>query len=266
PLPLRLAAAHRQGGAPRSGRMTELPPSLAKHPELDTWVRIDEVETVTVFSGKSEHGQGLRSMLARSGAEGLDVVLERVRVETADTAHGLDEGLTAGSTSTQESGAALRQAAAEARAHLLELAAAELGADPRELRVDDGTISVAGRATTYWRLLGGRRVGGGAAGPPRAERARGDRTAGTASPRGALTGVVSGTTRSLQDLSMPGMLPGRVVRPPSRTASLEDVDDARVRSLPGVLVVVRDGGFLGVVAEREEQALAGAAALASSAR
>src|SRR5262249_25782752 len=169
PPPLRVAAAHHQGGAPSGSRMTTLPPSLAKHPDLDTWVRLDDTGTVTVFSGKSEHGQGLRSMLARIGAEELDVALERMRVETADTAHGLDEGLTAGSTSTQESGAALRQAAAEARARLLELAAAELGADPHELRVDDGTISVARRATTYWRLLRGRRIRVGPARPPPAQ-------------------------------------------------------------------------------------------------
>jgi nicotinate dehydrogenase subunit B len=246
--------------------MTELPPSLAKHPELDTWVRIDDAETVTVFSGKSEHGQGLRSMLARIGAEELDVALERMRVETADTEHGLDEGLTAGSTSTQESGAALRQAAAEARARLLELAAAELGADLRELRVDDGTIAVAGRTTTYWQLLGGRTFGVRASGRALPKQSSEHRIVGNAGRRVDLTGIVTGTTRYLQDLALPGMLHGRVVRPPSRTARLEDVDDARVRSLPGVVAVARDGGFLGVVAEREEQALAGAAALASSAR
>jgi nicotinate dehydrogenase subunit B len=246
--------------------MSELPPSLAKHPELDTWVRIDDTETVTVFSGKSEHGQGLRSMLARIGAEELDVALERVRVETADTAHGLDEGLTAGSMSTQESGAALRQAAAEARARLLELAAAELGADPGELRVDDGTISGGGRATTYWRLLGGRTFGVRASGRARPKQSSEHRIVGGAGRRVDLTGIVTGTTRYLQDLSLPEMLHGRVVRPPSRTARLDDADDAHTRSLPGVVAVVRDGSFLGVVAEREEQALAGAAALASSAR
>jgi nicotinate dehydrogenase subunit B len=219
-----------------------------------------------VFSGKSEHGQGLRSMLARIGAEELDVALERMRVETADTEHGLDEGLTAGSTSTQESGAALRQAAAEARARLLELAAAELGADLRELRVDDGTIAVAGRTTTYWQLLGGRTFGVRASGRALPKQSSEHRIVGNAGRRVDLTGIVTGTTRYLQDLALPGMLHGRVVRPPSRTARLEDVDDARVRSLPGVVAVARDGGFLGVVAEREEQALAGAAALASSAR
>jgi nicotinate dehydrogenase subunit B len=246
--------------------VTALPPSLAKHPDLDTWVRIDDAGTVTVFSGKSEHGQGLRSMLARIGAEELDVALERVRVETADTAHGLDEGLTAGSTSTEQSGAALRQAAAEARAYLLELAAGELGADPADLRVEDGTIVAGGRTTTYWQLLGGRTFGVRASGRARPKPPAEHRIVGSAGRRVDLAGIVTGTARYLQDFSLPGMLHGRVVRPPSRSARLEQVGETRVRSLPGVVAVVRDGGFLGVVAEREEQALAAAAALASSAR
>ena len=246
--------------------MSSLPPSLAKHPELDTWVRIDEAETVTVFSGKSEHGQGLRSMLARIGAEELDVALERVRVETADTAHGLDEGLTAGSTSTQESGAALRQAAAEVRAHLLELAARELGSDPGELRVDDGAISAHGRTTTYWQLHGGMKFGLRASGRARPKPPTEHRVVGNAGRRVDLTGIVTGTARYLQDATVPGMLHGRVVRPPSRDARLLEADVERIRSLAGVVAVVRDGSFLGVVAEREEQALAAAAALASAAR
>jgi CO/xanthine dehydrogenase Mo-binding subunit len=243
-----------------------LPPSLEKHPSLDTWVRIDPAETVTVFSGKSEHGQGLRSTLARIGAEELDVALERVLVETADTAHGLDEGLTAGSTSTQESGAALRQAAAEARAHLLGLAAAELGVEAGELRVEDGTISAGGQATSYWQLLGGKPFGVHATGRVAPKPPAEHRIVGRAGPRVDLVPIVTGTARYLQDLSLPGMLHGRVVRPPSRGARLESVDEVRARSVTGVVAVVRDGGFIGVLAEREEQALAAAAALSASAR
>lgn len=246
--------------------MKGLPPSLEKHPELDTWVRVDEADTVTVFSGKSEHGQGLRSTLARIGADELDLSLERVRVETADTAHGLDEGLTAGSTSTQESGAALRQAAAEARAHLLGLAAAELGVDAERLSVDDGTISGGGRTTTYWQLLGGRRFGVRATGRAVPKAPGEHRIVGRDGRRIDLAGIVTGTTRYLQDLALPGMLHGRVVRPPSGSARLESVDEERARSLSGVVGVVRDGSFLGVVAEREEQALAAAAALGATAR
>jgi CO/xanthine dehydrogenase Mo-binding subunit len=246
--------------------VSALPTSLEKHPLLDTWVRIDPAETVTVFSGKSEHGQGLRSMLARIGAEELDVALERVRVATADTAHGLDEGLTAGSTSTQESGAALRQAAAEARAHLLGLAAAELGVDVCELRVEDGTIAARDRTTSYWQLLGGKRFGVRATGRVATKPPSEHRIVGREARRIDLVPIVTGTARYLQDLSTPGMLHGRVVRPPSRAARLEAVDEERARALPGVVAVVRDGGFLGVVAEREEQALAAAAALSAAAR
>jgi CO/xanthine dehydrogenase Mo-binding subunit len=243
-----------------------LPPSLAKHPDLDTWVRIDPAGTVTLFTGKSEHGQGLRSTIARIGAEELDVALERVRVETADTAHGLDEGLTAGSTSTQESGSALRQAAAEARAHLLALAAVELGVDRSELNVDDGTVTGGGRTITYWQLLGGEPFGTRATGTVAPKPSSEHRVVGRAARRVDLVGIVTGTTRYLQDLTIPGMLHGRVVRPPSRGARVQAQDLERVWALPGVVAVVHEGRFFGVVAEREEQAVAAAAALDAGTR
>jgi CO/xanthine dehydrogenase Mo-binding subunit len=243
-----------------------LPPVLAANRQLDRWVRVDEDETITVFTGKVELGQGLRAALARIAADELDVSLERIRVETADTAHGLDEGVTAGSGSIEQSGAALRQAAAEARAVLLELAAAELGAGAGTLAVDDGTISADGRTTTYWRLLGGRPFAVEAVGrvQPKAPAAR--RVTGRPGRRGDLLGIVTGTARYVQDLSPAGLLHGRVVRPPSPAATLDAVDDASLRERPGVAAVVRDGSFLGVVAEREEAAVAAAAALAAAAR
>ena len=107
--------------------MSELSPSLQRNPDLDTWIRIDADGTVTFFTGKVELGQGLKTAIARIGAEELDVSLARIRVQTADTAHGPNELLTVGSGSMEESGTAMRQAAAEARQHLLELAAEHLG-------------------------------------------------------------------------------------------------------------------------------------------
>ena len=88
--------------ADATARRARLPGSLARFPQLDLWVRIDPQDTVTLFTGKVELGQGLRSALARIGADELDVAIDRVRVETADTAHGLDEGTTAGSLSIEE--------------------------------------------------------------------------------------------------------------------------------------------------------------------
>jgi hypothetical protein len=77
--------------------MSELSPSLQRNPDLDSWVRIDDGGTVTLFTGKVELGQGVRTAIARIGAEELDVSLARIRVQTADTAHGPNELLTVGS-------------------------------------------------------------------------------------------------------------------------------------------------------------------------
>ena len=141
--------------------MSELSPSLHRNPDLDAWIRIDDDGTITLFSGKAELGQGLRTAIARIGAEELDVSLARVRVQTADTASGPNELLTVGSGSMEESGSAMRQAAAEARHHLLELAAKHLGVSLERLEVDDGTISAPGtdRRTSYWELFAGKKFG-----------------------------------------------------------------------------------------------------------
>jgi CO/xanthine dehydrogenase Mo-binding subunit len=230
------------------------------------WVRIDPADTVTVFTGKVELGQGLRAALARIAADELDIASERVRVETADTAHGLDEGETAGSLSMEQSGTALRQAAAEARAYLVGLAAAELGVDAEQLRVEDGAVLGGGRATSYWELLGGRDFGVDASGAVPAKPPSKRRYSGRPGHRPDLLGIVTGTRRYVQDLVLPGMLHARIVRPPSAGARLESAGSGRVEELPGIVSVVRDGSFLGVVAEREEQAIAAAAALAAAAR
>ncbi|HEY5390160.1 MAG TPA: molybdopterin cofactor-binding domain-containing protein, partial [Solirubrobacteraceae bacterium] len=86
-------------------------PSLEQNPSLDDWIEIASDGTVTLRTGKAELGQGLKGAIARIGAEELDVSLERIRVETADTARGPNEGLTAGSRSMPDSGRAMRQAA-----------------------------------------------------------------------------------------------------------------------------------------------------------
>jgi nicotinate dehydrogenase subunit B len=248
--------------------MSELPPNLQRHPDLDTWIRINADATVTLFTGKVELGQGLKSAIARIGAEELDVSLARVRVETADTAHGLNELFTAGSGSMEESGAAMRQAAAEARLHLLELAAQRLGVSLDQLQVDDGTVHCPGtdHSATYWELLGGRSFARVVTGNVQPKLPAEYQIVGKAAPRLDRTALVTGGACFVQDLTQPGMLHARVVRPPSPGARLESVDDEAVRRLPGVVAVVHDGCFLGVVAEREEQAVNAMTALRAQAR
>ena len=270
-LSLRLARANHQSreesGAGR-GTMSELSPSLQRNPDLDSWVRIDDGGTVTLFTGKVELGQGVRTAIARIGAEELDVSLARIRVQTADTAHGPNELLTVGSGSMEESGRAMRQAAAEARRHLLELAAEHLGVGSDQLEVDDGTVSAPGldRRTTYWELFGGKRFGRAVTGDVEPKQPADYRIVGKAAERIDLAAIVTGTARFVQDLTRPGMLYGRVVRPPSPAARLESIDETRARDLPGVVAVVRDGSFLGAVAEREEQAVKAADTLRAGAR
>jgi CO/xanthine dehydrogenase Mo-binding subunit len=252
-----------------------VPVSLRQNPDLDSWLRIDaEAPTVTVFSGKVELGQGITTALALIAAEELELSLERVRVLTADSGRGPDEYYTAGSQSIEDSGTALRHAAAHARQLLLELAAARLGVASPALEVDDGVIRVAGSAagsaapsTTYWALMGGRRFArrvdvSVATRAPERYRLLGKGT----QRRLDLPAKVFGQPVFVHDLVLPGMLHGRVVRPPDPRARLVSIDVDDLTGRDGVVCVVRDGSFLGVIAEREEQAVTAAARLLSRAR
>ncbi|MDP9820779.1 xanthine dehydrogenase family protein molybdopterin-binding subunit [Nocardioides massiliensis] len=232
-------------------------------------MRIDTADTVTIFTGKVELGQGILAAIARIAAEELDVRVERVRVEPADTAHSPEEGYTAGSMSVVESGAAVRQAAAEVRGWLLSLASAELGESVEALDVRDGTVvsQLTGATTTYWDLMGGRRLERTADGRLAPKGADVHRIVGrTDAPRADLVGLVTGGTRFVNDLRHVGQVFGRVVRPPSPGARLLECSTETARNLPGILTVVRRGSFLGVVAEQEEQAITGAEALRRSTR
>lgn len=252
------------------GSPAGLPPALQETPELDRWLSIEADGTITVFTGKAEIGQGIKTALAQLAAEELDVALERIRVVDADTELTPDEGVTAGSMSLQTSGAAIRQAAAEARHHLLNLAfeALEAATPADQLTVTDGTITdpVTGRSITYWELFGGQKFGRTATGLIQPKPASAHRLVGRAATRVDLPAKVTGAPSFVQDLALPGMVYGRIIRPPSYNARLLDVDESAIADMPGLIKVVRDGSFLGVIAEREEQAIALSAALAERAR
>lgn len=245
----------------------KLPGSLETNRRLDAWLRIEPGGAVTVCTGKVEIGQGAVTALMQIAAEELDVAPARIRMVSGDTARTPDEGFTAGSQSMEYGGTALRYAAAEARAILLDLAAARLGAPAASLTVEDGSIAApGGGATTYWAVAEANALAreATAAVPPKDPSRH--RIVGTSHPRLDIPAKVTGGAIYVQDMRLPGMLFGRVARPPGYEARLLEVDLDAVRAMPGVVAVVRDGRFLGLVAEREEQAVKAREALRRAAR
>lgn len=234
----------------------KLPGSLDANRRLDRWLCINHDGTVTVTPGKVEIGQGILTALVQIVAEELDINVERIRLAPATTAFSPDEGITSGSRSIQDSGLALRYAAAEVRSLLLERAAQKLGVTLENLTVADGLVTArSGGSATYWELatpdLLAREAGFDAVAKLPAEHV----VVGTSLARIDLLGKISGKPSYVQDMVLPGMLHGRIARPPGPRARLKSVDIKEVEQMPGVVAVVRNGSFLGVVAQREEQAI-----------
>jgi CO/xanthine dehydrogenase Mo-binding subunit len=248
-----------------------LPATLAANPVLSAWLDFTRPGVVTIGTGKVEYGQGVWTALAQVAAEELDVDLRRVRVAPVSTATSPDEGVTSGSRSIEESGSALRQACAQARHLFLAAAADRLDAVADALGVTDGEITTdaGGTGLTYWSLAGP----AGPAVPGLLDREAGDPEPAKAPARWSVAGrsaarldipdKVTGRPRFLHDLVLPGMLYGRVIRPPAPAASLAGPGDP---PLPGDVVIVRDGSFLGVVAPSDRAAVTSARAVAGTAR
>ena len=245
-----------------------LPFSLRNNRRLEGWIRLEPDETVTVFTGKAELGQGILTALAQIAAEELDVELDKIHMVSADTSRGPDEQYTFGSQSVEQSGGAIRAASAQARGVLLAAAAGWFGVRPENLQARAGVIVAPdGKRATYWEV---------ASTDP--DLLKGDITAAAAPKKPSdysivgksihridLPGKLTGAASYVQDMRLPGMIFARVVRPPRYGAKLVSLDEASVRSLPGVVTVVRDGNFLAVAAKREEQAIAARNALVSAA-
>jgi CO/xanthine dehydrogenase Mo-binding subunit len=230
---------------------------------LNSWLRIDPDGSVTIFTGKIELGQGIGTAITQIAADELDVDLKRINIIHGDTALTPNEGQTAGSQSVQYSGTAVRFACAEAREILLGAAATKLGVPAAGLKVTDGTIN---DSLTYWALAGEIDLKREATGKAKTKAATDYKWVGKSVPRRDIPKKFTGGAAYVQDVRLPGMLFGRVVRPPSPGASLTSVNLASVGRMPGVVVAVRDGDFLAVAAEREEQAIKAREALKKSAR
>jgi len=229
---------------------------------LDTWLAIGADGSVTANVGKIDAGMGIGTAFAQIVAEELDVPLERVTIVMGDTATTPDQRGTGSSNGIMQGGAGLRRAGAAGRAALLDLASKRLGVPVGELDVHEGVVTSRHDATkrvTYAGLVGGKRFDVKVPEKAKAKDPRTYRIVGQPVPRLDIPRKVRGEYRYVADLAVPGMLHARVIRPPAAGARLLRVNESQ--RLPGLVKVVRHRDFLGVVCEREEQAVAAARAL-----
>ena len=243
-------------------------PSLLNNPALDDWLVFGADETVTVCSGKVEIGQRISTAIALLAADELDIDPGRVRVARVETGLSPDEGFTVGSLSMAQTGNAVRLTAATARRHFLARAACVLGVDVATLEVEDGEIHshATNRRTSYWELAAdgpfGIDIDPDAPLKPRTAL----RHVGTAATPRGLEDIVRGRPHFLHDMSLPGMLHARLVRPPHYHALLVALDEAVVdRLAEDGIEVVRDGSFLAVAAADEYAAVRAAGRLGAAA-
>ena len=227
--------------------------SLATNRRLSDWLSIHTDGRVSVRTGKVELGQGIITALVQIVAEELGVAASRIHMFAASTTAGPNEGMTAGSMSIAHSGAALRQACAEVRAIYLQVVVEKLGLTPDEgaaLDVVDGRIFFKGtEAGSYWTLADDGLLDREASGKYAPRRA--DSPSAVEIVRLDIPDKITGRPRFIQDMTLPGMLYGRVAHPPSAGARLRDVDLAIVQAMPGVTATVRNGSFIGVIADDE---------------
>ena len=245
----------------------KLPGDLKDNPMLSAWLRINADKTVTLMIGKVELGQGAVTAVAQVCADELAIDLVRLKIISGDTALVPNEGVTAGSQSMPGCAPAVQQASAEVREILFGLAATKLAQPVDGMSVADGTITAAnGASVTYWDLVTGKELEREATGTAKLRPISEHRYIGKSVPRLDIPGMMTGAAVYVQDMKPKGTVFGSIVRPPSYGAKLTELDSEAVEKMPGVIKVVRDGSFLGVVAEREDQSTAAASALGKAAK
>ena len=265
----RLFAQGLQGGTPLSNA-GGLPPD-----QLDSWLAIAPDGTVSVFTSKVDLGTGIGTSLGQIVAEELDVPVLKIRMEIGDTTRSVDQGRTSASRTLERAGPQLRQAAAAARQELLTRASVQLGAPVNQLTVADGVVSVSGNSVknvSYATLVGGKRFETkiqssgeqwdlNLAADIKPKDPKDYRIVGTSVARFDLPPKFTGQFLYAHDVRVPGMLHGRVVRPPVVNSRPASIDQSSIKDVPGVVQVVQKGNFVGVVAQTEWAAIRAARAL-----
>ncbi len=237
--------------------------------QVDSWIVVGADGFVTAYTGKCELGQGMETAQMQLVAEELAIPITCVRLVMCDTSRTPDQGTTSGSQShpANFNQANLALAAATAREALIDLAAPRLGVARADLMADAGFVvarSDSSRRIAFGELIGGRTFDV-PLNPAVKRKAHAQRKVlGTSVGRVDLPQLVTGRLEFVQNVRVPGMLHGRVVRPPSVGATLVSVNERSVAEVPGIVRVVIKGNFVGVVAEKQWQAAQAAATLEAS--
>jgi isoquinoline 1-oxidoreductase len=246
--------------AKESGAMQETAPARGFHAEelpkeINAWLHLGEDGGVTAFTGKAEIGQNIRTSLAQTVADELRVPFESVRMVTADTALTPFDFGTVGSRSTPTMTPQLRRVAAAARDLLVEVAAKEWNVPAEGLKAADAKVTdpASGRSLRYAELARGKTLAQNLPAEDPVTPATEWTIAGKSIPKVNARSFVTGKHQYTPDLRLPGMLYGKVLRPPSFDATITSYDDAAAKAMPGV-VVVRDGDFVGAAASSEREA------------
>jgi nicotinate dehydrogenase subunit B len=243
--------------------------SVGSGGEFETFISIAADGAVAAFNGHVDLGTGVRTALGQIVAEELDVSFARVLVVLGDTSRVPDQGATIASETIQISAQPLRQAAAQARHFFLARAAERLEIPLDDLTIEDGLIRGHNRSISYGELIGDDIIRLELSDDVRVKASDAYSIVGQSVPRIDIPAKAFGEAVFVHDMRLPGMLHGRVVRPPYAGVdagafvgtSLIGVDEASVRDIPGLVAVVRIGDFVGVIAEREENAVKAAARL-----
>src|SRR5262245_48611314 len=220
--------------------------------EVDSSLAVDRSGAVTLYTGKVDVGTGIATALRQIVAEELDVPLNMTKLVQGDTALTPDQGKTWGSLSIQVGGMQLRNAAATAKAALLEQAANRLGAKAEDLKVVDGVLSAGNKRVSYGELVGGKSLALKLdhAKPTAGKDPKDYKFVGKVVPRVDIPDKVTGRFTYMHDFRVPGMLHGRVIRPSAIGATLESVDETSITDISGEGKMARESDFFGVVFER----------------
>ncbi len=229
---------------------------------LDSWIAIHPNNTATILIGKVELGQGTTTGMLQIAGEELDLDMSQISAARVDTDVTPNQGPAVASLSIMDNGPQVRAAAAEARQAMLQLAAQKLGAPVERLRVSKGVVTVDGdpaRAVTYGALIGDKQFNAKMTGKAPQKAVTDHKLVGTNVPRVDVPDKISGKYVYMQYVRVPNMLHGRVVRPRGQGAygfgaRVARIDESSIADIPGARVV-RKGDFVGVVAEREWDAV-----------